>query len=101
MLMEAKNQIKVTLLSLKYALQREMLNKITFISNIFLMILNNASFIVQWIVIYSIRNDVGGYSFRQIILLWGFAALAYGIAHFFFKEAFNLSDIINNKLYIY
>ena len=46
MLMEAKNQIKVTLLSLKYALQREMLNKITFISNIFLMILNNASFIV-------------------------------------------------------
>ena len=31
MLMEAKNQIKVMLLSTKYALQREMLNKITFI----------------------------------------------------------------------
>jgi len=94
MLMEVKNQLKVSLLSLKYALQREMLNKITFISNILFMILNNASFIVQWIVIYSIRNDVGGYSFKQIILLWGFAALSYGISRFFFREAFELSDII-------
>ena len=45
MLMEAKNQIRVTYQSMKYALQREMLNKVTFVSNIIFMILNNACFI--------------------------------------------------------
>ena len=60
MLTEAKNQIRVTHQSIKYALQREMLNKVTFISNIIFMILNNACFIVQWIILYSLKDEVGG-----------------------------------------
>ena len=96
MLTEVKNQIKVTLASIKYALQREMLNKVTFISNIIFMILNNACFIVQWIIIYSIKDSIGGYSFKQVLLLWGFAAMTYGISRFFFKESFDLTDIINS-----
>ena len=96
MLTEAKNQLKVVYQSIKYALQREMLNKVTFISNIVFMILNNACFILQWIIIYSIKEDVGGYTFKQVILLWGMAALTYGISRFFFKEAFNLPEIINH-----
>ena len=95
MLMEVKNQIKVALLSTKYALQREMLNKFTFISNILFMILNNACFIVQWIILYSLKEEVGGYSLKQILLLWGIAASTYGFSHFFFKEAFNLTETIN------
>ena len=95
MLMAVKNQIKVACLSIKYALQREMLNKVTFFSNIIFMILNNACFIIQWVIIYSLKNNVGGYSFKQILLLWGIAAGTFGVAHFFFKEAFNLSDTIN------
>ena len=51
MLMEVKNQIKVNILSTKYALEREMLNKFTFISNIVFMVLNNSSFIIQWIIL--------------------------------------------------
>ena len=93
--MAVKNQIKVACLSIKYALQREMLNKVTFFSNIIFMILNNACFIIQWVIIYSLKNNVGGYSFKQILLLWGIAAGTFGVAHFFFKEAFDLSDTIN------
>lgn len=96
MLMAAKNQLKVTKLSIKYALMREMLNKATFISNVFFMILNNSAMIVQWIVLYAIKDNVGGYTFKQILLLWGLSANVYGIAHFFFKKAFNLSETINN-----
>jgi len=96
MLTEAKNQIRVTYQSIKYALQREMLNKVTFISNIIFMILNNACFIVQWIILYSLKEDVGGYTFKQIILLWGLASFTYGISRFFFKESFELSEIINS-----
>lgn len=96
MLTEARNQLRVTIQTTKYALQREMLNKVTFISNILFMILNNACFIIQWIIIYSLKDNIGGYSFKQIILLWGFAALTYGISRFFFIDSFDLSDIINS-----
>ena len=94
--MEVKNQVKISFLSIKYALMREMLNKVTFFSNIIFMILNNACMIVQWIILYSLKDDIGGYTFKQILLLWGLAAGVYGVSRFFFKRAFNLSEIINN-----
>ena len=97
-----KNQINVTFQSIKYALQREMLNKFTFFSNIIFMILNNACFIVQWVILYAIKDEVGGYSFKQVLLLWGLAAGSYGFSHFLFKESFNLSDtIVTGKLDAY
>lgn len=96
MLTEVKNQIKISFLSVKYALIREMLNKTTFITNILFMILNNASFIIQWLVLYSLKENVGGYTFKQILILWGVAAATYGFSHFFFKKAYDLSEIINN-----
>ena len=96
MLMAVKNQIKVSFLSIKYALLREMLNKTTFITNIIFMILNNASFIIQWIILYSLKENVGGYTFNQVLLLWGLAAGTYGVSRFFFQKAFSLSDTINN-----
>jgi len=96
MLTEAKNQFKISMLSVKYALIREMLNKTTFLTNIIFMVLNNASFIIQWAVLYSLKDNVGGYTFKQVLLLWAIAATTFGFAHFFFKKAFELSDIINN-----
>lgn len=96
MLTEVKNQIKISFLSVKYALIREMLNKTTFITNIIFMILNNASFIIQWLILYSLKDNVGGYTFNQVMLLWGIAASTYGFSHFFFKKAYSLSDEINN-----
>ena len=96
MLTEVKNHLKLMFLSTKYAIMREMLNKTTFITNILFMILNNASFLLQWIVLYSIKENVGGYTIKQIILLWGLTAGAYGISHFFFKKAYTLSDTITN-----
>ena len=91
-----KNQIKTFNLTIKYATMKELLNKATFISNILFMILNNSTFIIQWLVIFSIRDSIGNYGFKDIILLWGIAAETYGISHFFFKKSFTLSDTINN-----
>ena len=96
MLTAVKNQLKVMYLSFKYSLMRELLNKFTFISNVVFMILNNACMIVQWIVLFSIKSEMGGYSFKQILLLWGLASGIYGFAHFFFDKAFDLSDTINS-----
>ena len=96
MLTEVKNQLKVTNLSIKYSLMRDMLNKVTFLSNIIFMILNNGSMIIQWIVLFSLKDNFGGYTFKQVLLLWGMASGVYGVAHFFFKNAFNLSTTINS-----
>lgn len=95
MLTAVKNQFKITLLSVKYALQREMLNKFTFFSNIIFMIINNGCFLIQWIILYALRDGIGGYSFKQILLLWGLAAGTFGFSHFFFKNSYGLSSAIN------
>lgn len=99
MLMEVKNQIKVMFLTLKYNIMRQMTNKVTFITNIVFMILNNASFIIQWIILFSIKEEIGGFTIKEVILLWGIAASTYGLAHLLFYKAFSLSElIINGKL---
>ena len=99
MLTEVKNQIKVMVLSVKYNIMRQMVNKVTFIINILFMVLNNASSIVQWIILFNLKDEIGGYTLKEIILLWVLAASVYGVAHVLFKKAFEISDlIINGKL---
>lgn len=99
MLMEVKNQIKVIILSVKYNIMRQMVNKVTFITNILFMILNNASFIVQWLILFSIRDEIGGYTLKEVILLWGVASGVFGVSHILFYKAFEIPDlIINGKL---
>lgn len=99
MLMEVKNQIKVLMLSVKYNIMRQMVNKVTFITNIIFMILNNASFILQWIILFGLKDEIGGYTIKEVILLWGIAAGVFGISHILFYKAFELPDlIINGKL---
>lgn len=95
MLTEVKNQFKVSFLSIKYNVMRELLNKATFISNIVFMMLNNVSMIIQWLVLYSLREDMGGYSFKEILLLWGMASATFGFSRFFFERAFHISRLIN------
>ena len=78
---------------------REMLNKVTFLTNIGFMMLNNAAFIIQWVILVHIQDEVGGYTMQDIMLLWGLAASCYGLAHIFFNRAFSLPElIINGKL---
>lgn len=89
-------EAKKVFLSVKYSLMKEMLNKTTFISNIIFMILNNATFIVEWVIFFSLKESFGGYTIHKVLLLWGLAAGSYGISHFFFKDSYNLSDIIND-----
>jgi len=99
MLTVVKKQLKVMLLSIKYNIMREMTNRTTFFTNIIFMILNNASFIVQWIVLFSIREEIGGYQLNDVLLLWGLAAGSYGFAHLLFEGSFELTNlIINGKL---
>ncbi len=97
-----KNQLRVCLLSVKYNIMRAMVNRVAFLMNILFMILNNASFIIQWLILLGLKPEIGGYTLREIMLFWGLAArLEFRRVLFrsFFARAFSLPDlIISGKL---
>ena len=94
MLTAVKNQTRVLLLSVKYNIMREMINRVTFLMNVLFMILNNATFILQWVILFQIREDIGGYEFHEVLTLWGVAASTFGLSHIFFHRVYELSDLI-------
>ncbi len=52
MLTAVKNQVRVCVLSIKYNIMREMINQVTFLMNVTFMILNNASILIQWFILF-------------------------------------------------
>lgn len=96
MLTAVKNQLKVILLSVKYNLMREMTNRFTFLMSVSFMVLNNATFIIQWMLLFHLKKDIGGYSMDEIMVLWGLAASTYGLSHIFFQQAYALPLLITN-----
>ncbi len=94
MLTEAKNQFKVLLLSVKYNIMREMTNHVTFTTNILFMMLNNAIFIIQWFILFHLKDNIGGYKMEEVMVLWGLAASTFGFAHIFFNMAFDIPELI-------
>ena len=93
------NQLKVMRLSLKYNIMKQMTNKVTFLTNIIFMILNDATFIIQWLILFGIKEDFGGYNLNNVLVLWGLAATVFGFSRLFFYKAFELPGlIVNGKL---
>lgn len=80
---------------LKLNLQKEYQYKASFYSQILMMILNDAFFILQWIIIFQVTETIGGYGFKEVMLLWGLSAATYGVGRLFFEGAFNIGDIIH------
>ena len=69
MLTAVKNQGRVCLLSFQYNMMREMLNKVTFLTNIGFMMLNDAAFLIQWMILFHLKKEIGGYTIREVMLL--------------------------------
>ena len=102
MLMAVKNNFKLIFSYLKLNLKKEAQYKTSFFLKIVMMILNDAFFILQWIVVFSIVDNIGGYGFNEVMLLWALSAGSYGVAHLFFENAFNIGEFIyNGKLDVY
>lgn len=80
MLTEAKKEIKLVFLSIKYNIMRQMINPLSFTLNVIFMMLNNAAFIIQWVILFSLKDNFGGYGFNEIMLIWGISAMSYGLS---------------------
>lgn len=102
MLTGAKNQLKVMALSIKYNIMRDMTNRVTFLTNIVFMMLNNSTFIIQWLILFQFKDEIGGYTMKEVLVLWGLAASTFGFSNVLFYRAYQLTDlIINGKLDAY
>lgn len=100
MLMEDKksNQVKGNLLMLKeyfkLNLSAAMEYRASFILQVFGMFLNNLSFAFFWWLLFERFNSIGGYGFREVMLLWAFSSAGYGVCFIFFGNTTKLVSII-------
>ncbi len=85
MLMAVKGNLKLMFLGIKYNIMKCMENKVAFATSVIMMIFNNATFIIQWLTIFAIKESVGGYSLNDVMLFWAVSSGAYGLAHIFFN----------------
>jgi len=66
----------------------------SFVTQVLGMVLNNASFIVFWLIMFAQLGDIRGYGFREVMFLWALSAVGYGMAGAFLGNASNLSRTI-------
>lgn len=92
--MAVKNNLKLIFSHLKLNLKKEWKYKPSFFMQIIMMILNDFFFIIQWYIIFSLVDDIGGYGFKETMLLWAIAAGGFGVARTFFAGAWKIKDMV-------
>lgn len=102
MLTAVKGNLKIMLLSIKYNLMKCMENNVAFLTSVTMMVFNNATFIIQWLTIFAVKETIGGYTLNDVMLFWAISAGAYGLAHIFFNGINRIPDYIEEgKLDVY
>lgn len=94
MLMAAKREIILAFLSIKYNIMRSYTEFKSFVLSVVLSILNNAVFIIQWIVLFGIHGSFGDYRFDDIMFIWAMACSTGAVYGIMFGGAGTLSQLI-------
>jgi len=64
----------------------------SFLVQFFGMFLNNLSFAFFWWVMFEQFNSIGGYGFKDVMMLWAFSSAGFGLCFIFFG---NTTSIVN------
>lgn len=94
MLTEVKGNIKLILLGIKYNTMKCMENKAAFLTSVIMMIFNNATFIIQWLTIFAIKETIGGYTLNDVMLFWAISSGSYGLTHILFNGVNKIPEYI-------
>lgn len=79
----------------RFNLSAGMAYRAAFLTQVFGMFLNNAMFIVFWLIIFDrVGGAIKGYEFRDIMFLWSLAATGVGVAQVFFGNSHHISRVI-------
>jgi ABC-2 type transport system permease protein len=80
----------------RFNLSAGMEYRVSFITQVVGMFLNNSAFIVFWVVLYSNLQEVNGYGFSDVMFLWALTSLGFGLADVFLGNAPQLSRTITS-----
>ena len=96
MLMEVKKSLKLMLYYIRFNLSSVMEYRISFLIQSFGMALNNASFIFFWWILFNNISNIGGYGFKDVMMLWAISSSAFGICFVIFGNVTSLTRMILN-----
>jgi ABC-2 type transport system permease protein len=102
MLMEAKIYLKLIWAYFKFNISSIMEYRASFLIQSFGMVINNGSFIFFWWVLFTKTSSIGGYGFKDVMLIWALASSCFGLSHVLFGNVGRITEIIiNGELDVY
>ncbi len=75
-------------------LQAAMEFRAAFLTQVVGMVVNNALYLLFWVVFFERFESVGGYGLRDVALLYGVAAGAIGLGVYLFGNTISLAEVI-------
>ena len=68
--------------------------RVSFLSQVLGMMLNNGMYFLFWVIFFDRFQQVRGWGLSDMFLLFGLVAAGYGLSSLLFGNAFNLADVI-------
>lgn len=96
MLMEVKRSLKLMYYYFKFNISAAMEYRVSFLMQAFGMVLNNSAFIFFWWILFSNVPSIGGYGFKEEMMLWALSSTSYGICFILFGNVNNITRMIMN-----
>ncbi|WKZ34601.1 MAG: ABC-2 family transporter protein [Anaerolineales bacterium] len=78
----------------KANLQAAMEFRAAFLTQVIFMMVNNGAYFMFWVLFFDKFNEVRGWGLRDMLLLYGIAATAWGVGAYFFGHFTTLAEVI-------
>lgn len=96
MLMEVKKSFRLMLYYFKFNMSAVMEYRVSFLIQCFGMMLNNSAFIFFWWILFNNVPTIGGYTFRDEMLLWALSSSSFGLCFVAFGNVSRITKMILN-----
>lgn len=91
-----KRELKFLLALWQANLIAAMEYRVSFITQIVGMMLNNGVYFIFWVIFFDRFEKIGGWGLPDMFLIYGLVATSYGLATYFFGNMLQLSQVIAN-----
>lgn len=96
MLMEAKKNLRLLRYYFKFNISSVMEYRVNFLIQSFGMMLNNSAFIFFWWILFNNVPSIGGYGFKEEMMLWALSSSSFGICFMIFGNVSQITRMILN-----
>lgn len=96
MLMEVKKSLKLMFYYFKFNISSAMEYRVSFLIQSIGMIINNSAFIFFWWILFNNVNSIGGYGFKDVMMLWALSSTSFGMCFVVFGNINQITRMILN-----